>query len=65
MDEFGSALGFEGKACRYELPNTKLVCSCSKAGHAVKIAEVLQCNNIALDVYSLSTAEDIIETLFC
>ena len=64
MDEFGAALGFEGKSMSVRIAQYETGARVPKADMLAKIAEVLQCNYKALDDYSLGAAEDIIETLF-
>lgn len=64
MDEFGAALGFEGKSMSVRIAQYETGARVPKQDMLLKIAEVLQCNYKALDDYSLGAAEDIIETLF-
>lgn len=64
MDEFGAALGFEGKSMSVRIAQYETGARVPKQDTLLKIAEVLQCNYKALDDYSLGAAEDIIETLF-
>ncbi len=64
MDEFGAALGLEGKNRSVRVSQYETGARYPKRDMLMKIAEVLQCNYKALDDYSSGAAEDIIETLF-
>lgn len=64
MDEFGAALGFEGKSMSVRIAQYETGARVPKADMLAKIADILKCNYKALDDYSLGSAEDIIETLF-
>ncbi len=64
MDEFGEALGLEGKNCSVRTSQYETGARYPKRNMLMKIAEVLQCNYKALDDYGLGSTEDIIETLF-
>ena len=64
MDEFGAALGFEGKSMSVRIAQYETSARVPRADMLAKIEEVLKCNYKALDDYSLGSAEDIIETLF-
>lgn len=64
MEEFGAALGFEGRNRSVRANQYESGQRYPKRDMLMKIAEVLQCNYKALDDYGLGSAEDIIETLF-
>lgn len=64
MDEFGAALGFEGKSMSVRVAQYETGARVPKTDMLMKIADTLKCNYKALDNYSLGSAEDIIETLF-
>lgn len=64
MDEFGEALGLEGKNRSVRASQYETGARYPKRDMLMKIAEVLHCNYKALDDYGLGSAEDIIETLF-
>lgn len=64
MDEFGAALGFEGKAMSVRVAQYETGTRVPKKDMILKMADILQCSYKALDDYSLGAAEDILETLF-
>ena len=51
MDEFGAALGFEGKSMSVRIAQYETGARVPKANMLAKIADVLQCNYKALDDY--------------
>ena len=64
MEEFGAALGFEGRNRSVRANQYESGQRYPKRDMLMKIAEVLQCNYKALDDYGFGSAEDMIETLF-
>ena len=64
MDEFGAALGFEGKSMSVRVAQYESGTRVPKMDMIYKMAEILNCNYKALDNYNLGAAEDILETLF-
>ena len=64
MDELGAALGFEGKSMSVRIAQYESGARVPKQDMLLRIAEALNCNYRALLDYSISAAEDIIETLF-
>ena len=64
MDEFGAALGFEGKSMSVRVAQYESGTRVPKMEMIYKMAEILNCHYKALDNYNLGAAEDILETLF-
>ncbi len=64
MDEFGAALGFEGKSMSVRVAQYESGTRVPKKDMIHEMARILNCNYKALDNYNNGAAEDILETLF-